>query len=342
MNINPWRSTSVRTALKGLSFIDVKRIHIHSLQEAHDFLACYGFDLNDPADVAELEGLRLESIEFIQEELLINGELIPLALQEEKSISQYLLYASGHGPRALAAWSGSILRVIHTFTHSHSYFNDLYHDTIREQIFDRFNAHIHRNGDLCALGELKLEKFEFRAAKSRRSVAMKMMHKTENVSADIFDWIGIRFVTKYRSDVLDVLAFLRENHIVTYANIKPSKSRNTLFDLDWIIKSMNKGIPIKEIRAQMQIMDYPSVEKRIANNPFSELSYHSVQITCRQRIKIKQPDGTMLRFFFPFELQLMDLDSYIKSREGMASHDEYKKRQKKAVRQRVLPFLSSS
>lgn len=37
MNVNPWRSTSVKSALNGLSFIDEKRIHIHSEQEAQHF-----------------------------------------------------------------------------------------------------------------------------------------------------------------------------------------------------------------------------------------------------------------------------------------------------------------
>jgi len=340
MNINPWRSTSVRTALEGRSFIDIKRIHIHSLQEASEFLACYGFDVEDSTDVKELESLRLEAIELIEDELLQPSENIPVVLKNQKDVRQYLLIASDHTDINLASWSGALLRVIHTLTHSHSYLNDIYHDPIREQIFKGFDGHMHNKEGNKYLGDIKLVNFEFRTAKSRRSVAMKLMHKAENVAADIFDWIGIRFITEYRSDVIDVLAYLREQHIVTYANIKPSRSRNSLIDMDWLNGCLNKGMSVEQIRSEMQFKEFPSDDtENTEHNQFSEVSYHSVQITCRQRIKIPQPNGKNLCFYFPFEIQMMDDKSYQKTRDGLASHSEYKNRQRSAVRERVLPFL---
>lgn len=342
MNSNPWRSTSVKTALEGRSFIDTKRIHIHSLQEASEFLSCYGFDISDPADIAELENLRLEAIELIEDELLKPGEGIPEVLKAEKDVRLYLLNASCHRDLQLAQWSGALLRVIHTLTHSHSYLNDLYHDPIREQIFKRFEGHIQYKGDDIYLGPIKLIDYKFRTAKSRRSVAMKLMHKAENVAADIFDWIGIRFITPYRSDVIDVLAYLREHHIVTYANIKPSRSRNSLIDMDWLNDCLNTGKSLENIKLAMQYKAFPEeseLTQPIEHNQFSEVSYNSVQITCRQRIKIPQVCGKNLCFYFPFEIQMMDEDSYHKTRDGLASHSEYKNRQRAAVRKRVMPFL---
>lgn len=344
MNKTPWRSTSILTALQGRSFIDTKRIHIHSEEEAQEFLLCYGFDINDANDSTELENLRLEAIELIQEELLHEGEQIPQFLIDETDVRQYLLYASGlgvrkSGVRSIAQWSGAILRVIHTLTHSHSYLNDLYYDDIREQIFGQFDGHITQIGDDSFLGDIKLENYQFRSAKSRRSVAMKLMHKAENVAADIFDWIGIRFITPYRSDVLDVLAYLRSAHIVTYANIKPSRTRNTLVDIDWLYHCLDKGMSVEDIRLEMQTSGYPDAENNTVDNQFSEMSYHSVQITCRQRIKITQKNGKNLCFYFPFEIQLMDQPSYLRTREGLASHSKYKNRQRLSVRKRIIPFL---
>jgi len=345
MNINPWRSTSVRAALNGLSFIDEKRIHIHSEHEAQQFLESYGFDLEDAMDVLELESLRKEAIELIQEELLIEGESIPKPLLEQQDIRQYLINASGHGSRALAPWSAAILRVIHTLSHSHSYLNDIYHTPIREQIFNRFESHITRNEKGCFIGNIKLDEIEYREAKSRRSAALKLLHKVENVAADIFDWIGIRFITEHRADVLDVLTYLRQNHVITYANLKPSRSRNNLIDLEWIDKCLNNGMSTDEIRREMQSIDLPSSREKTDQadkNPFSGVSYQSVQITCRHRIKIQQENGFNMSFFFPFEIQLMDRKSFLDTREGLASHSEYKKRQKQSIRKRILPFLVRS
>ena len=339
MNDNPWRSTSVRTALEGRSFIDTKRIHIHSEQEALEYLSCYGFDLNEATDVKELEVLRIEALELIQDELLQENEFIPQAIMEVKDVSWYLLNASGIGDKTLIPWSAAVLRVIHTLTHSYSHLNDIYHDTIREQIFSRFEKYIVRQKDACFFGDIKLIDMEFRKAKSRRSVAMKLLHKAENVAADIFDWIGIRIITQYRSEVLDVLAFLREKHIITYANLKPSRSRNTLIDLDWVNQCFERNMSNDDIRKEIQSKEYPPFNKAPVQNQFSEASYHSVQITCRQRIKVKQPDGKDFCFYFPFEIQMMDHYSFIKTREGLASHSEYKNRQRQAVRKRILPFL---
>ena len=340
MNSNPWRSTSVKTALEGRSFIDTKRIHIHTVLEASKFLACYGFDIEDSADLAELECLRLEAIELMEEELLKPGEVIPAAVKDQHDVRQYLLNASGHSDNETAQWSGSLLRVIHTLTHSHSHLNDIYHNPIREQIFASFGDHIQHSSEVPYLGSIKLVDYKFRAAKSRRSVAMKLMHKAENVAADIFDWIGIRFITQYRSDVIDVLAYLREHHIVTYANIKPSRSRNSLIDMVWLNNCLNKGMSVESIKSAMQSTEFPTKStEALEHNQFSEVSYNSVQITCRQRIKISQPNGQKLCFYFPFEIQMLDQESYLKSREGLASHSEYKNRQRSAVRKRVLPFL---
>ena len=344
MNVNPWRSSSVRAALNGLSFIDEKRMHIHTEQEAQQFLESYGFDLEDAMDVLELEGLRKEAIELIQEELLIEGEVIPSVLIEQQDIRQYLMSASGHGKRSLAPWSAAILRVIHTLSHSHSYLNDIYHVPIREQIFNRFEDHIIRNEKGCFLGDIKLDEIEYREAKSRRSVALKLLHKVENVSADIFDWIGIRFITENRAEVLDVLTYLRQNHVITYANLKPSRSRNNLIDLEWIDKCLNSGMSTDEIRKKMQSINLPlanTTQENPDKNPFSGVSYQSVQITCRHRIKIEQDNGFNMSFFFPFEIQLMDRKSFLATQEGLASHAEYKKRQKKSIRKRILPFLSN-
>lgn len=345
MNTNPWKSTSVRTALEGRSFIDTKRIHIHTEQEATEYLDCYGFNIDDEFDAAELEELRLEAIDLIKEELLKPDEQIPTELIAQKDVRQYLLNASGHGNIKHAPWSAAILRVIHTLTHSHSHLNDIYHDPIREQILGKFNQHIRRHNDECFLGNIKLVKFEFRTAKSRRSVAMKLMHKAENVAADIFDWIGIRFITQYRSDVIDVLAYLRAQHIVTYANIKPSRSRNSLIDMDWLNTCLKQGLEVEQIKKAMQAKSFPPEKlaktSGVEHNQFSEVSYHSVQMTCRQRIKISNKKGKKLCFYFPFEVQMMDQESYYSTREGLASHSEYKNRQRNAVRKRILPFLGS-
>lgn len=338
---DPWSSSSIRMALDGQSFIDSKIIHIHTQTEAVRFLESYGYDLKDVEDKNELHAIREEAIELIQNELLHPHELIPFSVLQETDVCNLLKIASGHTNKRDAAWAGAILRVMHTLAHSQSYLNDLYHDVIRTQILDRFDRVIETKNGKPFIGPIVLHQFEFRKAKSRWSAALKLMHKAENVAADIFDWIGVRFVTEYRADAIELLAYLRNEHVIAFANIKPSRSRNTLISFQWVDKMAEQGASRKQLHADLQNAKYPTDHNQNKENLFSEISYHSIQLTCRQRIKIRQASGKRLSFFFPFELQIMDRESYQRSREGLASHAEYKKRQKIAVRKRILPFLKS-
>ena len=79
---------------------------------------------------------------------------------------------------------------------------------------------------------IPLKNFEVKSHKSSHSIAIKLLHKAENVAADIFDRIGVRFITPTRLDCVRVIRYLRERNVIMFANVKPSRSRNTLIDLD--------------------------------------------------------------------------------------------------------------
>ena len=90
-----------------------------------------------------------------------------------------------------------------------------------------------------------------------------------------------------------------------------------------------------------------------AFNQHSSIGYHALQFTCRQLIRVPNPfrpppegdpeapsDPNELCFFYPFEVQIMDEESYEESRSGLAAHEIYKQRQRETVKQRVLgPLL---
>ncbi len=45
--------------------------------------------------------------------------------------------------------------------------------------------------------------------------------------------------------------------------------------------------------------------------------------------------STEINFFFPYEVQILDRESYERSRSGRASHATYKERQRQAVKERI-------
>jgi uncharacterized protein (TIGR04562 family) len=270
---------------------------------------------------------------------------------------------------------------MHTFAHCGSYFQQQYDTEIREQIEARFRAHLRETPDGWVLGsgglEIPLVAFMVRGRKSRSSLAMKLLQKAENVGADVFDWVGLRFVTHERYDALLVAKYLRLNRVVMFANVKPGRSRNTLIDVDTVrreLESLRDEVRagrlaehevLNQMRERCRRMPYPEEAVR-SYNPFSAVAYHSIQFTCSQQIVVRprvlsgvgslmarldqrspasgERLGALLgrmrvhteaRFFFPYEVQILDRESFLASREGLASHDVYKARQRAAVKRRL-------
>lgn len=349
----PWET--LRSVIGGRSAIDVPRLHCQTLDEAGHFLECYGFDPSRTAHQEELDELRRQAIEFIETELLDDSERIPETVRAEHDTRRLILWASEREPSERRSWSCAVLRVGHTLAHSRSYFNDKYGVEIRSQIFARFESHLNMAETPMKLGSgpdaIELVDFEVKPSKPVFSVAMKLLHKVENVAEDIFDRFGVRFITQHRFDALLVVKYLREHNVFMFANVKPSRSRNSLIDLVWLedlvagldaeVDSgrMQDSERLELLRAAVSNQGYPASAG--PSNPHSASSYHALQFTCRQMIRVPGEAGeTEIRFFFPFEVQIMDAESYQRSRSGYAAHDLYKERQRQAVRQRVLGALA--
>ncbi|MCB9763466.1 MAG: TIGR04552 family protein [Alphaproteobacteria bacterium] len=337
---------ALRAMIGGASALDVPRLTLTSEADAEGFLEGYGFAWSQPRQREELESLRRDALAFIEEELLDPGEAMPPEVREEQDVRRLLLSASGDTGWTRQRWSCALLRVMHVLAHTHSPLDQLYGPLIRAQIRERFEAHIHRRGGALILGlgpdAIPLVSFEVRPSKTVRSMTFKLLHKPQNVATDIFDRVGVRFVTPTVFDALLVVRFLRRRSVVMFPNIKPARSRNTLVDLSEVEEALDALRPrvragelseaacLDLLREQAALWRRPGGERD--DNPFTDADWNSIQFTCRQMIRV----GDALRFFFPFEVQILDEASYARAVSGRASHDEYKRRQRDAVRRRVL------
>ena len=126
-----------------------------------------------------------------------------------------------------------ILKVVHTILHVDKDLRNKFFKNIQTQIFDRYYRYIQRDSEnKLYLGkdgqyDLPLLEFDTKSKKSRDSVIIKLIHKAENVAEELFDRVGIRFVTETRFDCLRVINFLISQGIVVAQNIKPSRSQNS-------------------------------------------------------------------------------------------------------------------
>ncbi len=368
---------TLNIVLGGLNAVDLPKLNTTDQESARNLLVNYGFDPEISDQHRALEKLRFDAVHFIEKRLLQDPDNpsermeIPEYIRFERDVTRLMVMAStnenGHG-----RWACAILRIMHTLTHISNDLSTNFFPSIQKIILDRVLDFVHTDpaGDVY-LGTdengIRLYMLDIKTQKSFDSLLLKLLHKSDNVGADIFDRIGFRFVTFSKFEALQALKYLRK-HIFAFPNIKTSRTRNTLIDIPRYHQALNKlleqhkqGLMSAEDVRQLAINlaesneFHPQIDKAELRerNVYSSTEYTSLQMTCRQLIRVQGPpissfspdvkDGLVeYRFFFPYELQILDKSSYIESRRGRASHAEYKRSQLRAARKRIFPWLERS
>ncbi len=225
-----------------------------------------------------------------------------------------------------------------------------------------------------------LTAFETKPKKSRDSIILKLLHKPENVAEDIFDRVGIRLITPTTLGALRVVKYLKDKMVIIPSNIKPSRSRNTLLDTEEFrirLSEVLKKLPEEGAQEKQLAMHLEEalLNPRVSpSNPHSSEFYRAIQFTCRQLIKLKNPMYEVLRdlrntvketspnvellkildrvdpksiqkevrFFYPYEVQIVDQKSAEENEKGRSAHSEYKRAQVITAMKRVMGGLGDA
>ncbi len=204
--------------LSNKSFLDIKMLDIESYEDAYDYVKNYGFDLEDPNQREQAFNILAEAKQFIQSYLLEDPEgkepsmIIPPNILFEDDIRNFLVMASNRERGLTQRWACAVLRVVHTITHVENDLAKYFFQGIKKQIFSRFMDHLKVDSSgsyLLGRGKnaITLRLFEMKSEKTRESLIMKLLHKKENVSADVFDRVGVRIVTNDKLDAILVLKY---------------------------------------------------------------------------------------------------------------------------------------
>lgn len=289
---------------------------LYDRRQVTNFLAGYGFDINDPIENAELFGIFQEALQFIKRYFLIEGNpegldlKVPNFLYTITNISELFLAATGQASFKLkteeALWAGVILKVMHTILHTDKDLRYRYFSTVQQQIFDRFYKFIHRDEEnrLFLRNEqgagmtIPLYDFQTKAKKTRDSIIIKLLHKQENVAEELFDRIGIRIITYNKLDALRVIKFLHKNYVIMINNIKPSRSQNSLVNLGLLRKriftlykeSLREDFPEETFYQRLNnlIEECTPINAQHDNRHTSD-EYRAIHFTGRQLIKYRNP-----------------------------------------------------
>lgn len=364
-------------------------------EDALNFLDGYGYNLEDPIQNAEMFGNFQEAMQFIKRYFLKEGNPegldynIPNVFYTITDVSELLLIANKKMQDKVsdeeAIWASIILKVMHTILHLDKDIRYQYFTTIQTQIFDRFYRYLTRVDDKLYMeneekgSKISIVEFETKSKKSRESTIIKLLHKKENVAEELFDRIGIRFVTKNKIDCLRLMNFLHKNYIINVTNIKPSRSQNSLINLETfkvghkklLKEALKTNMPEKDYTNKLEALAEQSGRDFVTDNDHTSKNYSAIHFTCRQLIKYRNPfyreflalkkfakktdkeseitekllsiDTTSIardiRFFYPFEVQITDERSHKENSYGTASHQEYKKSQLVSAMNRLFKDL---
>ena len=162
------------TLVGGVSAIDLPRLEITHINEAHEFLKTYGYDTNDASDLEDLWKIHRRAVVLLKDHILIDGESLhedTLDPHKLKDIGMLLLFSStkSRKDRLLQRSACSILRVMHVFAHLD---NDLFvefSEQIQEQVLKNFKEYVHHDpvvgtvlGRTNQVDQIHLQKFEMR------------------------------------------------------------------------------------------------------------------------------------------------------------------------------------
>jgi uncharacterized protein (TIGR04562 family) len=223
---------------------------------------------------------------------------------------------------------------------------------------------------------IKLVRYFKKERKDRNSTLIKLLSKPKAMVEAIYDRIGFRLVTANKWDAFQLVRVLMELGVVSPANIHPQRSFNTLVPTDEFrefvedLKLQMKGEDWDRAKTKYAIAKLEA-ESGVALGPmrnrFTSSWYRAIQFTCRQLIVSPDPSyrfwqelkGELLKkpgmeeilkeipitlrekrtFYYPFEVQILDKESYVEAIGGRSRHREYKARQRLMARNRVLRDL---
>jgi len=306
----PWQELSV--VLGHQNILSHRNLNIPHRERSAEFLRHCGFDLGHFEHRKQVEQFFGEALFFIRHILFSGDErerfTVPNELLLMEDPRRLLVYSSQRSPRRryLRLWACSILKVMNAV--SHLEFNGKLRelDAAREQIFGRIKT-ILANDDSSGWKvrsqniEVELDNIEWKEAKTRHSLLLKLLHKPEAMAEEVFDYLGVRFVVAKSQDIARLLRVLIENDIIIPHQVLNMRSRNSLINLKSSQRQLSLAYDLlqngtsspEEFITMCEKIDWDLNVDEPGNpsrpNAHSSSRYKSIQLTVRHLVRTPNP-----------------------------------------------------
>jgi uncharacterized protein (TIGR04552 family) len=174
--------------------------------------------------------------------------------------------------------------------------------------------------------------------KNKDSLYTKLLSKREAVSAQIYDKLRFRIVSRERDDIFPILQYLQKK-LFPFNYVIPAQSINSIFHFKRYCQGFDhlKGF-LHEMQAGADEEYTPS------DNVFSADNYRVIHFVVDMPVRLprklleRAPSSAWSLgpvVFVICEFQIIDRSTEATNEQGEASHAKYKERQKKAVIRRL-------
>lgn len=328
---------AIRNLLRSGSVIDWHHLYFSERDEVDRFLRVNELDPRDDNDMARLEELREQAVEYCERHLAFH---IPQEVHEGIPARDLLLVASQKGRRR--AYACVVLKVMHVLHHlaGRELLTKL--PVSGDQIFHLVEEKVLRTVEEMKAAGCGIAEFQW-SRKHADSLITKLLAKRETIAADVYDQLRFRMITTSEDQILFVLREVTQR-LVPFNYVIPGQSVNDVLNFRAELEAsatLAKFLPDLQELAAVAADKKPPIQ-----NEFSGPGYRVINFVADLPVRIdkylgRPPDdplfvehGTVV--FVLTEFQIVDARTADQNELGENSHERYKQRQAARVKARLL------
>lgn len=311
----------VRLMLRGDSVIDWHRLSFSDHAEIDRFLRLNEFDPESDDEMARLEDLRADSVDYLARAFAM---AIPDEVAADLPARDLFLVASSHGPHQ--KWACVVLKVMHIIHHINGRQALLKVSVSDEIIFREIELKVLQVVEQLRAAGAPLTEFEW-SRKPRDSQITKLLAKRSTLAANIYDKLRFRLIVPCEADLVPMLATL-SRQLIPFNYVVPGESVNQLVDLRAVLKADASGA---HQPTELPFNEFSGPEYRIVNF-VADLPLRLERLIPRAEL----PPELSHVVFVLTEFQVCDKATAIRNESGASSHEAYKARQHERVRMRLF------
>ncbi len=328
---------AVRNLVRGGSVIDWHRLYFTDRTQVDRFLRINEYDPASTQDIARLEELREQAVEYLERYL---GFRVSEEVASRLPAKDLLLVASQKGKRRTQACV--VLKVMHVLHHLAGGELATRLSVSPDQVFQLVEDKVLRTVEEMKGAGCQVVEFEW-SRKEQDSLITKLLAKRDNIAAHVYDKLRFRMITRTEEEIVFVLRELLQR-LVPFNYVIPGESQNDIVDLQSFIEND------PYLRAHLpDLLDLSNVtpDKRgPTTNEFSGPSYRVVNFVADIPVRMDSylglsPDDPIFAdtgnsVFVLTEFQIVDLRTSKANEQGENSHERYKERQVLRVKARLM------